>query len=111
MTHLESAKVSIPEATRKYQIGMVFRDARKAAENFTRLFGVGPFVEEVYPGISATVHGKPTDYRILAFSANMGPVELELCQVIDGRPIHQEFLETRGEGIHHIGLYVDNEDE
>jgi hypothetical protein len=46
----------------------------------------------------------------LAFTANLGPVEVEINQVIEGDPIHKEFLESRGEGIHHIGIYVQDYD-
>lgn len=100
-------QISLPSVTTKSQLGMVVRDARLRADQLSKLFGIGPFIEELYPGISATVHGKPAEFKMLSLTADMGPLlELELCQVLEGRPIHQEFLETRGEGLHHIGLYV-----
>lgn len=102
--------ISIPAIAKKVQIGFVVKDAKKVAGNFSKL-GIGPFIKEVYPGIDATVHGKPAKYKLLAFTANIGPVELEICQVLEGRPIHQEFLETRGEGVHHIGMYVEDFDK
>jgi methylmalonyl-CoA/ethylmalonyl-CoA epimerase len=100
-------RISLPNVTTKSQIGLVVRDARKRAEQISELFGIGPFIEEMYPGISATVHGKPAEFKMVSLTADMGPsLELELCQVLEGRPIHQEFLETRGEGFHHLGVYV-----
>jgi hypothetical protein len=100
-------RISLPSVTTKSQIGLVVRDARKRAEQISKLFGIGPFIEELYPGISATVHGKPAEFKMLSLTADMGPLlELELCQVLEGRPIHQEFLEARGEGFHHLGMYV-----
>jgi methylmalonyl-CoA/ethylmalonyl-CoA epimerase len=102
-------RISIPDVTTKSQIGLVVKDARLRAEQISKTFGIGPFIEEIYPGISATVHGKPADFKLLSLTADMGPLlELELCEVLEGRPIHQEFLETRGEGFHHLGLYVRN---
>lgn len=110
---LESTRVriSLPNDVKKFQIGMVVNDARKTADTLTKKFGVGPFVEEVYPGVEAEIHGKPGDYKLLAFSTNLGPVELEIVQVLEGEPIHKEFLRERGEGMHHIGLYVENFDK
>ena len=99
--------VSISNSTRKYQLGYVVRDGRKTAREYEKV-GVGPFVEEMFPSVEATVHGKPADYTLRILVANMGGWELELCEVVEGRPIHKEFLEERGEGIHHIGLYVDD---
>ena len=43
--------------------------------------------------------------------ADFGPVKFELIQVIEGQLPHREFLEIHGEGVQHLGLYVDNYDE
>lgn len=97
--------ISLPKIAKKVQIGFVVKDAKKVANNFTKL-GLGPFIKEEYPGIDAKVHGKSANYRLLAYTANLGPLELEICQVLEGKPIHYEFIKKRGEGIHHIGIYV-----
>ena len=102
--------LSIPKIAKKVQIGFVVKDAKKVAENFAKL-GIGPFIREEYPGVNATVHGKPAEYRLLAYTANIGPLEIEICQTLQGKPIHQEFLKKRGEGVHHIGIYVKNFDK
>ena len=99
--------ISIPRDVTKYQIGYVVKDARKMAKEYEDL-GVGPFVEEVFPGIDATLRGMPTEYKLLTKIANMGGWELELCQPLEGRSILQESLDERGEGIHHLGFYVDD---
>lgn len=110
MKPAEKKSVSIPSIARKIQLAFVVQDAKKVAEGFSKL-GIGPFIEEIYPGIEAKVHGKSADYRLLAFTANLGPVELEICQVLEGNPIHKEFLDKKGDGIHHIGIYVDDFDK
>ena len=40
----------------------------------------------------------------------MGSVELELIQVLEGAELHAEFLRTKGEGLHHIGIRIDDFD-
>ena len=46
----------------------------------------------------------PFSYRV-AFAV-LGPIEMELIEVLEGNTIHADFLNTRGEGIHHIGFRV-----
>ncbi len=41
----------------------------------------------------------------LAF-AQLGPIQIELIQIKEGKSVHLDFLETRGEGLHHLGMYV-----
>jgi methylmalonyl-CoA/ethylmalonyl-CoA epimerase len=101
--------LSILKGTTKFQVGMVVNDARKTAKEYEK-FGVGPFVEEEFPGIDATVYGKPANFRNRALVANIGGWEIELVQVLEGETIFQEFLEKRGEGVHHLGLYVGDYD-
>ncbi len=102
----DSEEISIPKETLKFQVSIIVNDARKAAENFSKVFGVGGWVEEIYEGIDATLRGKPTKYKILAFSADVGPLEIELQQVLEGHSLYREFFEKHGPGVHHIGLYV-----
>ena len=42
--------------------------------------------------------------------AYIGPLEIELVQCTEGRIFQSRFLDTWGEGIHHIGSYVDDLD-
>jgi 4-hydroxyphenylpyruvate dioxygenase-like putative hemolysin len=35
-----------------------------------------------------------------------------LFQIVEGRsPVHAEFLEKKGEGVHHLGFYVSEEEK
>jgi methylmalonyl-CoA/ethylmalonyl-CoA epimerase len=90
-------------------MGMVVRDARKTAREYEK-FGVGPFVEEDFPSVDAKVYGKPAIFKNRTLIANIGGWELELVQVLEGEQIFSEFLEKRGEGVHHLGLYVEDYD-
>jgi 4-hydroxyphenylpyruvate dioxygenase-like putative hemolysin len=42
--------------------------------------------------------------------AMWGNVELELIQPLEGESLHTDFLETYGEGLHHLGFNVVNYD-
>lgn len=88
------------------QIGMVVRDVEKTMERLTAL-GIGPFQEMVLsPEREEWFRGQRmyADFRI--FGAMMGNLQLELIQPVSGDSPHQEFLDTVGEGIQHIGCTV-----
>jgi 4-hydroxyphenylpyruvate dioxygenase-like putative hemolysin len=38
----------------------------------------------------------------------VGEIELELCQPVSGESPHQEFLDSKGEGIQHVMFAVDD---
>lgn len=43
--------------------------------------------------------------------AQVGQVELELIQPLEGESIYKEFLEKKGEGLHHLSFFVHDIDE
>lgn len=81
-------------------------DIDKVAESWSRLYGIGPWTYQENGGKDAK--GRPWKIR-MAF-ANVGPLELELVQCLEGRIFQSKFLEKWGEGIHHLGLFVDDVD-
>ena len=88
------------------QISYAVKDIDKTVDSWSRLYGIGPWTYRDNGGVDAK--GRPWKAR-LAF-AHVGPVEMELVQCIEGRIFQSRFLDTWGEGIHHIGFYVDNVD-
>ena len=86
------------------QISYAVKDIDKTIESWSRLYGIGPWTFRELSGLDAK--GRPWKAR-LAF-ARVGPQEMELVQCIEGRIFQSRFLETWGEGIHHIGFYVDD---
>lgn len=87
-------------------VGLVVRDVDRAMEFYSSAFGLGPWRVVEIPGTSP--EGQPWKLK-LAF-APLGQVMLELIQVLEGRTLHRDFLEQRGEGLHHLGFEVDNFD-
>jgi methylmalonyl-CoA/ethylmalonyl-CoA epimerase len=96
--------------TRLIHIGVVVRDMKKAIERLAVL-GIGPFQPRILPpDARETYRGKPfiPSRRVVIQITQIGNVELELIQPIDGESPHQEFLEQRGEGVQHLGFLVEN---
>jgi len=87
------------------QVGVVVKDLDKTIEFLTSL-GMGPFRISTVTHPSATVHGSKVFYQVRLAKSQQGPVELELIEYQQGKTIHKEFLDERGEGLHHIKFTV-----
>ncbi len=93
------------------QVAIVVRDIEKTAKRYSEIFGVPvpkifsiPPVEEAH----TKFRGKLTKTRARLAVFDLGAVVLELTQP-DGEPSSwKEFLDTKGEGVHHIGFMVDD---
>lgn len=86
------------------QIGIVVRDIDKVIESWSSLFGIGPWT---FMELGGTDEKGRTGKARLAF-AYLGSVQIELIQCIEGRIFHSDFLDKHGEGLHHLGFYVDD---
>ena len=90
------------------QVGVVVRDIDKAVEYYSS-FGIGPFEPLNVSIIEREVYGKPAeDVKNIVKVAQVGKVDLELVQPAAGESIQKEFLERHGEGINHLGFFVDD---
>ncbi|MEM3467045.1 MAG: VOC family protein [Candidatus Jordarchaeales archaeon] len=78
------------------QIGIVVRDFERTAKVLEDL-GLGHFSSIEIPHASA---------RLKVGLVNLGGVQLELIQVVEGESIHSRFIRERGEGLHHLGFFV-----
>jgi catechol 2,3-dioxygenase-like lactoylglutathione lyase family enzyme len=88
------------------QIGMVVEDAHRTAERLWSLFGFGPFRFTEWPwdrpDMKGTYNGRPAHFRMLLGFADLGNIQLELVEPLEGDTIYSEFLSRAGEGIHHL---------
>jgi len=92
-------------------VGIIVRDMDRAIEHYQAL-GLGPFESLNVTPIERKVYDKPADdVKNVARVAQMGPVRLELVQPVSGESVQKEFLESRGEGINHLGFFVDDLDK
>ena len=88
------------------QISYAVKDIDKIVESWSRLYGIGPWTYAENGGVD--MKGRPWKIR-MAF-AYVGPLQIELVQCTEGRIFQSRFLDTWGEGIHHIGFFVDDVD-
>ncbi len=97
------------------QIGVVVPDLDQATRLLTSLFGIGPFRFIEWPNRPDSkyfFHGKEERIRIRQAFAQVGPLELELIQPLEGeRNAYRQFLDERGGGIHHVLFDVDDMDK
>ena len=96
------------------QVGLIVRDIERSTETYSRVFGM-PKPEIIVtdgPEIAHTrFKGKPTDARAKLAFFEMGQVSLELIEPVGGPSTWQEFLDEKGEGVHHIAFIVEDTDE
>jgi len=83
------------------QVGVVVKNLEKTVEYLSSL-GLGPFTIRTATHPSAMVRGKKAFYQVRIAMVKQGAVQLELIEYQKGETIHKEFLEEKGEGLHHI---------
>ncbi len=108
-----SNKTSAPEKPilkpeRFCQIGIVVNNINETLEFYEKTFGFGPFEVKYVDYSDATYYGKSAGYRGKRAFFHLGPIEIELIELVDGKTIHEDFLKEHGEGLHHIGFNVKN---
>ena len=88
-------------------IAVIVKDIGKAVDFYSKAFALDfeEVAEHALPPDVIT-RGKPTPYTMRVTFAQMGPVRLELVQVVEGECIYTEFIKEFGEGIHHLGYEV-----
>ena len=94
-------KLGLPDLS---QMGIVVRDLDATIEFYKNVLGLGPFVKPEVNYLERTYHGEAVDsFWIMGF-CSLGAVELEIIQPIRKPTIYHDFLEQKGEGIHHFGF-------
>jgi len=92
-----------------WDVAVVVRDLESTVKRFEKL-GIGPFVLPDAPAGAEGLfyQGKPLESGYKALVTRIGNMQIEIIQPDDKPNPWKEFLETRGEGIHHIGFQVDD---
>jgi catechol 2,3-dioxygenase-like lactoylglutathione lyase family enzyme len=91
---------------RLVQIGIVVPNLEQTTQMLTSLFGIGPFRFVDWPNRPESKYqfrGKDEHIRITQAFVQLGDVEVELIQPVEGeRNAYREFLNETGGGIHHV---------
>ena len=89
------------------QIAVVVYDLEKAMKAYHDMLGWGPFnvYEHVPPALHDThLRGRPTKYSMLGAETKVQGMGFEIIQPLDGPSIYREWLDTYGEGFHHLAV-------
>ena len=94
------------------QVGVIVQDMDKTIEYFGSL-RIGPFKSlKKLSYVSRRFRGEPIDVdsviSLKVMIAQIGQLQLELIEPGEGALHWREFLDSKGEGIHHLGFYVDD---
>ncbi len=94
------------------QVGYVVKDVEKGMREWLNL-GVGPwFYTEKVQVENFQYLGRPSDPQISIALSNSGYVQVELIQQRNDAPsLYRDFLQTCGEGLHHLSHWVEDFDE
>jgi len=96
------------------QLGFVVEDLFQAVKRQVDVFGIGPW--QIYtiapPELNQmTIHGKRESYGLRAAITQVGNVQWELIQPLEGPSIYREFLKKKpGGGLHHFLVQVEDYD-
>ena len=87
------------------QIGIVVSDREQTTKALTSLFGIGPFRLVDWPDRPEAKYqyrGVEEKIRLKQAFVQLGNVEVELIQPLEGNNAYQDFLDETGGGIHHV---------
>jgi hypothetical protein len=92
------------------QIGIVVRDVARTAKEFAEAFGI-PVPEAKWTAGSEAAQtqyrGAPTAARAKLAFMRFGSLDIELIEPDTEPSTWREFLDTRGEGVHHIAFVIE----
>jgi 4-hydroxyphenylpyruvate dioxygenase-like putative hemolysin len=91
------------------QLSYVYKDIKKQAKIMEELYGVPTFAQmENITHQDATFRGKEVTITLdYAFSRLLN-VQIELQQLKSGESLFKEFIDEGKEGLHSIGIYVED---
>jgi len=94
-----------------HHICIVVRDIEKT-KNYYESIGIGPWTE--YPPLveytQLNVEDEAGFFGTRFVFTHVGNLQLQLAQPGEGKSHYKDFLETKGEGVFHLGFEVDDVD-
>jgi methylmalonyl-CoA/ethylmalonyl-CoA epimerase len=96
------------------QVAFVVRDLGNAQRFFAQSMRIPRFYVIEHFGNRATektFRGSAADHDFTIALAYSGNTQIELIQHLSGETCYKEFLERRGEGMQHLGFFLDDRDQ
>ena len=91
------------------QVGLVVRNIERSAQAYSQALGL-PVPEIILTDPLEVAHtnyrGSPSEGRAKLAFFNLGQVSIELIEPVGGPSTWQEFLDTKGEGVHHLAFQI-----
>jgi hypothetical protein len=88
------------------QVALVVRNIEETLKHLNSLWHIGPVQLREMDVPDAVVHGKRTRVKAKLAFFQAGPIEVELIEPGEGENIFREFLNRKGEGLHHVAIRV-----
>lgn len=88
---------------------MVVKNADRIAAKLSRITGMdvpATILTDDYEKARTQFRGDPSRAKAKLIIFDMGPVAIEIIEPIGGPSTWREFLDSRGEGVHHIAFTV-----
>jgi len=90
-----------------YHIGIAVRDLADAMPRFRDLLGIGPW-GRIDAEVPAVFRGRETVSGVRSAFARLGSMYVELVEPTVGDFPAKTFIDERGEGIYHVGYWVED---
>jgi methylmalonyl-CoA/ethylmalonyl-CoA epimerase len=96
-----------------FQFALAVRDLERAVRDLDAVLGAGPWRGYVFDADAVQgreYHGQPADWSCRLVLNDRRP-QFELVEPLTGPNIYTDWLESRGEGMHHIAYAVPSVEE
>ena len=93
------------------QVAIIVQDLDKTVQNYWEFFGIGPWHFYTYgkPLVKKmSYYGKSCEYKMRVALSWIGPLRIELIEMLEGETIYADFVKKHGYGVHHFGVLVDH---
>jgi len=96
------------------QVAIIVPNLEEAVENYWKLFGIGDWQFYTYgrPLVKKmSYQGQPAEYKMRVALSYLGPMRVELIEMLEGDTVYADFVREHGYGVHHFGVLVENMEE
>ena len=89
------------------QFGYVYKDIEKTAKILEEKLDLPKFGIMELPEDTILYRSKESKVKYKMGFSRLGEIQIELIQLLSGECIYSEFLNDGKEGLHHVGIYVE----